>query len=360
MRYFIVIFFVNSFLSPITCSSQELRNVYGLNDTLKISLDDDIDSAYFQMTGGLKKKFIHDNNFWAAEIFIKDLDSALFSYNILYYKAGKRHKLMPKNGDNRFLWYGKAVGPYPEKNNKISGQILFDTVYSKSLDSKRSITLYLPPGYNKGKDYPIVYATDGEDMVDYYPYVDYLIDKKIIEPIVIVGENPNNTIVDSSIMITYRAFEYTREMYEEFPNVDKRIFKKHEDFFLDELPVFIENRYRISKKNKKRILFGFSNGAAFGLIASMDEPNKFSDVLAFSPMGVSTQELNKNSGNEYPHFYLMGGEYEYDQNSFTITKLADRFNELHIYNNYKIFRCGHDDYLWKFYFINCLKKIFGK
>ena len=64
-----------------------------------------------------------------------------------------------------------------------------DSIYSNSLSEYRKHNVYLPKGFNSKNNYPIVYATDGNNIEGnnfIKKPLDSLINNKIIKPIIYI------------------------------------------------------------------------------------------------------------------------------------------------------------------------------
>ena len=108
------------------------------------------------------------------------------------------------------------------KSNKtiveMDSKYYTDSIYSNSLSEYRKHNIYLPKGFSPNKSYPIVYATDGNDIKDNSfidKTLDSLINNNIINPIIYVESHSNRKIADSSgtigngkkYYLSYRNFD---------------------------------------------------------------------------------------------------------------------------------------------------------
>src|SRR5690606_22326883 len=132
-------------------------------------------------------------------------------------------------------------------NAMMDSRFYTDSIFSKNLGEYRKHNVYLPKGFNKQQQYPIIYATDGSTSLEnnfYKVALDSLIDHKIIKPIIHIASHSNRKTVYSTtdpldgekIIFDYRNFEYveTFKFGTSDPDLSNR-FKNHLLYFKDEL-----------------------------------------------------------------------------------------------------------------------------
>ena len=49
----------------------------------------------------------------------------------------------------------------------VKSEFYTDSIYSEALGEHRKHNVYLPKGYDSSKQYPIIYATDGDLSIEY-------------------------------------------------------------------------------------------------------------------------------------------------------------------------------------------------
>ncbi|WP_027091474.1 alpha/beta hydrolase [Cohnella thermotolerans] len=134
-------------------------------------------------------------------------------------------------------------------------------------EGKRTIRVYLPPGYQELLSYPVVYCQDGEDFFN-FGRIATIAQKLILEdgwePFVIVGVD-----VDKKL----RTSEYMRggERHEAYVR-----------FFTLELVPFVEQNTAVRRKPEERLLAGDSLGGAVSLSIAIERPDLFTRVLSLS------------------------------------------------------------------------------
>lgn len=185
-----------------------------------------------------------------------------------------------------FLGVDQAFG------QRVIGNLEVHDLNSAVFQNTRSIRVWLPPEYNdpasKDTVYPTLYLNDGQNLFDadtslfgehewrVDEVADLLIKLGKIPPIVIVG-------IDNAGRRD-RAREYLPfpDEHLEPPEPDPQGVR-YPKFLKEEVIPFIEERYRVSKTNKDRVLGGSSYGALISAYVAVDNPEIFSGLLLESP-----------------------------------------------------------------------------
>jgi hypothetical protein len=166
------------------------------------------------------------------------------------------------------------------------GKVVFDHLYSASLENQggenptRRVTIYLPPGYEKGKQrYPVIYYLHGftwsDSMMIAGDHFDKLLDKAIaigkIKPVIVVM--PDHHTLYRGSYITNSSFT-----------------GKWADFTGIDLVNFIDKKYRTIPEWESRGISGHSMGGQGAIKMGMLFPEVFSSVYALSPATVAIVE----------------------------------------------------------------------
>lgn len=249
-------------------------------------------------------------------------------------------------------------------------EFLTDSLYSKSLGEYRKHNVYLPKGFNTEKDYPIIYATDGNsNLTSKKTLLDSLIDNKIIKPIILVASFANGEIADSTSMtvgngkrhdLTYRYFEYVNQKFPDdnaYPHLENT-FKNHLDYFSQELIQYVEKELNQTKTRNDRYFYGASNGAGFGLSLLNIKPDLIGTYLCFSTFGGDIQSNTSwNIKTEYPNLYYRYASQEtFLKGDAEFLKL--KYAELNSFIEIKVFDGKHNNKYWKVEFTEIITKIF--
>lgn len=251
---------------------------------------------------------------------------------------------------------GKRVIAKKAKKSKI----ITDTIFSKSLNERRLISIYLPRYYNKNKKYPVVFCTDGQNIVKAYkPGLDSIMDNGLAKRFIVVGVHSNEKKVDE--YSEYRNYEYLKWKASSSKNPDlKDRFKNHLKFFSTEVIDFVEKNYSISQDRKKRLFYGFSNGADFGISLGAQHPLLFKYYICLSVTGGGAFKNNNWSMSNYPFYYLAYGNNE----PLPLKIGADNFKKyLNIHNyahKFWVFNGGHSKSKWEKEFFEVIVEILKK
>lgn len=174
------------------------------------------------------------------------------------------------------------------------GEVIAETIDSRSLGGKRRVWFYLPPGYPSNDQlYPVVYVLDGANYVekmDVPKVLDHLIANKTIPPVIAVFSEPAD-----------RQEEYSRN-------------PKWRSFIATELVPMVDKRFRTFPTPDHRVILGSSLAAygaidlavaqpsVFGLCAALAPPTQTATVVSNHPNARATVVSIK--------FFVMGGVYD--------------------------------------------------
>jgi enterochelin esterase-like enzyme len=176
-----------------------------------------------------------------------------------------------------------------------AGELIADTITSRSLGGPRRVWYYLPPGYATATDtlYPVAYVLDGANYVekmDVPKVLDHLIANKAIPPVIVVFSAPAD-----------RQEEYSRN-------------PKWRAFIAGELVPAVDKRFRTFPTPDHRVILGSSLAAygavdlavsapsVFGLCAAMAPPTQAATVVSNQPAARAAVVSIK--------FFVMGGVYD--------------------------------------------------
>ncbi|WP_231632448.1 esterase family protein [Mangrovimonas sp. TPBH4] len=256
-----------------------------------------------------------------------------------------------------------------EKGNATS-QFFTDSIYSKNLSEYRKHSVYLPKEFNPSKQYPIMYANDGNSNLTQKKHLlDSLIANQIIKPLIFVASFSNSKIADSTstttgdgkkVYLTYRNFEYIdRQPFREEDSLLIHRFKNHKAYFIEEFIPEIESKYRQKPEKDNRYFYGVSNGAGFGMSLLNSHPNIIGTYLCFSTFGGDIQSYTWHSNIQYPNLYLRYGSEE----PFFLKEDAEfimaKYTALKAFAEIQEFEGGHDNSLWNETFIDVARRLFA-
>lgn len=150
-----------------------------------------------------------------------------------------------------------------------TGTIVDKTIYSKHLQEERELMIYLPYNYSPLYTYHLLIAQDGADYFQQgriARVADELIENKEIENVIIVG-------------IPYKNVEERRKLYH--PSGDKH--ESYLRFLATELIPFLEQTYPTYQLASGRTLIGDSLAGTASLLAALEYPHTFGQVILQSP-----------------------------------------------------------------------------
>jgi pimeloyl-ACP methyl ester carboxylesterase len=155
------------------------------------------------------------------------------------------------------------------------------------------LSVYLPPGHDPRRRYPVLYASDGRVSA---PLIELLIRDRRIPPIISIGVPFGNDIDGDR-----RAQEYLWGRHPER-------FEAHRRYFAEEVPAWAEDEFGATDSRAGCAVFGVSNGASFAATMGVEHPDRFGAVIAFS-LGWPTPAPVWSAG-ETPRYYLCAGTLE--------------------------------------------------
>lgn len=173
----------------------------------------------------------------------------------------------------------------PEPVPSLSRLVYHTHFRSAHLDNERSVTVYLPPGYEESRErrYPVIYLHDGQNVFEAHTSAfgiawdaartaDRLIGAGRLEPVIQVAVN--NT--------PDRLFEYAPFAD---PNVNVNEGRNHAYglFLFDEVKPFIDRLYRTKSEREQTAIVGSSMGGLSTLSLAWKRHDLFSMAGILSP-----------------------------------------------------------------------------
>jgi len=173
------------------------------------------------------------------------------------------------------------------------GKILEQKILSKSIegnpggeDPSRSVTIYLPPGYEAGyQRYPVIYFLHGFGADD----------KRVI------SETHINDLMDTAIVIglirpTIIVIPSSRTHFRGSFYTNSSLMGKWTDFISKDLVEYVDKNFRTIPTRDSRGLVGHSMGGHGALKVGMLNPDVFGSVYAMSPAALNwAEEMNLNN-----------------------------------------------------------------
>lgn len=241
------------------------------------------------------------------------------------------------------------------QNKESNSKFIIDSIRSENLKEIRSYNIYLPENFDNKSKYPIVIATDGQMIKEenYKIIIDSLISNKIIEPIILIGVNSNDTEVSKGI--TYRQYEYIKGFASNDTSLNNR-YSNHNDFFTKEIVDSIKLKYKIIVDPLNLTFYGCSNGGGYGITHFLENKNIFQNFICFSPLG-KIQVIKRNKANNKKLIIKYG-----DKELFIFVDKYEKLNkDLHKKNyifEFNSFNGGHNRKCWKYEFEKEIIKLY--
>ena len=155
---------------------------------------------------------------------------------------------------------------------------------SPTLKMQRRMTVYTPAGYDKGKNYPVMYLLHGaggdenawSELGRAAQIMDNLIATGKAKPMIVVMPNGNTDCQAA-------PGEWSRGMYQPsfMGSVNQRPIATMDESFMD-IVKYIESHYKVAKGKKNRAICGLSMGGGHSFATSKRYPDTFNYVGLFS------------------------------------------------------------------------------
>ena len=176
------------------------------------------------------------------------------------------------------------MGP-PSIPGTITGTVrLLKDVHSPELDNRRTVIVYLPPGYEKSKEsYPVFYMQDGQNIFnratgfagqewEVDECAENLIMREIIRPVIIVG------IYNLGLERMNEYSPWKDPKYEMGGKGDEYV-----EFLCNTLKPLIDKKFRTSPDRKNTFIGGSSMGGLISHYAVLKRPDVFFGAAVMSP-----------------------------------------------------------------------------
>jgi predicted alpha/beta superfamily hydrolase len=157
-----------------------------------------------------------------------------------------------------------------------NAQVINDSIYSKILNEERAIKVILPDGYKPGtsEKFEVIYLTDGEWVLEFFPYIYKFAKNENYVPPVIFVDIPNKYINKAS----QRDRDFL-PVHVENPSISGGA-DKFIGFLKEELIPYIDKTYPTNGTNS---LYGHSYGGLFVMYTLLTEPQLFQTYYATDP-----------------------------------------------------------------------------
>jgi enterochelin esterase family protein len=155
---------------------------------------------------------------------------------------------------------------------------------SPTLKMQRRMTIYTPAGYDKGKNYPVLYLMHGaggdenawSELGRAAQILDNLIATGKAKPMIVVMPNGNTDCQAA-------PGEWSRGMYQPsfMGSVNQKPIATMDESFMD-IVKYVESHYKVAKNKKNRAICGLSMGGGHTFATSKRFPDSFNYIGLFS------------------------------------------------------------------------------
>lgn len=230
---------------------------------------------------------LEGTDFWSVTVRSSRLDEA--TLDLFLMSDGRTENLE---------WLGPKAGARPEVvpfRQKLAGRTLDVTLDSVALGRPRSLSVYLPPGHDPRKRYPVVYMADGQGVGFYSRIVDASIVARRAPPVVIIGLHNGGG--------EQRSKDYLLAWQD--TNVG---FEAHEAFLIKEVMPRAEREWGAASDPQRRLTIGKSSGAAWAVDTALRHPDLFQQAAGFAVCWKRGREGLERAGR--PRLRLVAGVFD--------------------------------------------------
>lgn len=280
--------------------------------------------------------------------------------------------------------YPKQIGPFI-RYEKTPNDICYGAIYTLDVElpvlyyPKRTIRVFLPEDYDANKSFPVLFMSDGQNIVDKYTsaFGAWEIDKRQHE---LIKEGYKSFIVvgiDCPIGPNERALEYSFP----FIHIDNNKFREYEKtvglrfeshllykHIAETLFPLVNKYFSISKNRADIACCGSSMGGVFALSLLTSYPDLFGCALCMSPgyflynkeeVKKYLDERMKNIDKEHKLFFY-SGNVGFESQFLEDTKGVYSYFVSKGFSNKKIgllidLEAEHNEYCWSKHFPEAVK-----
>jgi enterochelin esterase-like enzyme len=239
--------------------------------------------------------------------------------------------------------------PWEFSSDIAHGEIILDKFDSRTFEQVKGCSVYLPPGYEPTKRYPILYLLHGAraDSLTWIfsVYADNIMDnliseKKSKEMIVVMPDGHKGTV---GTLIDIAPFLKAHNSEE----TSRKILEEHTNYFINDVVPFVESGYSVLKEARAIAGLSMGGGQTFNIITT--HPDMFSAAGMFSSGMIDDKLLTrlskvKHQIKQYKLIYVSCGKRDpLLKQSETI---KGKLEELEIKYVYYTADTGHVNNFW--------------
>ena len=270
-----------------------------------------------------------DPGLWEASLRVRRLDDAVIT--VFMVGLGAADVPFGRRVTDMATWRGPHAVTLPEVEGPLAGEVRTHTIDSAALRGPREVTVYVPPG--AAGPLPGCVLADGESVPGFARLLEPAIAAGTAPPVLLVGVHTAGDGPDRSKL---RAQEY-------LPRHRPPRFAAHLSFVTDEVIPWAVSAFPVAPVSggaDRWIAAGFSNGAAWAIVAAQRRPEVFGGVAAFSAGVVPQRVMSRDV-----RYYLAAGTLEEGFRRAT-TQWASRLRRAGVPCSHHEWPGGHDPYWW--------------
>ena len=174
-------------------------------------------------------------------------------------------------------------GWYYETHDVPHGTLLKTWYHSDKLGADRRVSIYTPPGYEKGKaKYPVLYLLHGSGG-DEDAWADLGRTVQILDNLIAEGKaKPMLVVMPNGVYYNNAAPGYAVNMFQPTMTNSRSDSTVEIEQSFPDLIAFVESTYRVEKGRKNRAIAGLSMGARQSCAVSRAHPGTFGYIGMFS------------------------------------------------------------------------------
>jgi enterochelin esterase-like enzyme len=287
-------------------------------------------AAEVQLYGGVQPRLwpvAGADDLWEVSLRIRRLDEAAISLVVASRQAGGD---WPTQIPDVRVWRGPRAQAVPSAE-PLRGTVEEHTLDSKALHAARQVTVYQPP--EPGRPWPACLLADGEAVRGFAPALESAISTGDVPPVLLVGLH--NALGPLAARSDLRAQEY-------LPRLNRRRFDAHLRFVVGEVIPWADERF--GPVAAPWVTAGFSNGAAWAIVAAQRHPDLIGAVAAFSA-GVVPRRISGAARSAGIRHYLAAGTLEPGFARST-RQWAERLGRAGLPYRHEEWIGGHDQVWW--------------
>ncbi len=143
---------------------------------------------------------------WTIKLQRPGFDRAVFSYRLASSRAGR--KIGGALSAQR-TWRGPHAPPAPIVSDVLKGTLDVAEVASEALGTRRKLTTYIPPGHDRSRPSPVIYAADGESVREFARTLEPLITTGQVPHIILVGVHSGGYLKD---LVDAKAYDPEKDL----------------------------------------------------------------------------------------------------------------------------------------------------